>query len=356
VATSPLVAAVRTRDLRSLTRLLATHLGPIPAQAIVEAGRLGWQPGLALLEKRGADLNASFKNYRALHALIQEQPHAGGSSTPKRVACLRWLLKHGADPELPAAWPAARAIVIAAFVGDQSYVDALSSGAATTNIFSASALGDTRTVRTLLTRDSALALSRDAGLLTALHCCGGSRLGQKDARSAARLVEIARQLVAAGADVNAKTRTWGHDVDVAYFVIRSGQIETLTLLLGQGLDATAAIGTAAWENREEVVDLLLEHGAQIDRAVDHAKPVLNELVRWGQLKQARMLLKKGASPNVPDAEGWTSIHQAVSRGNVKMLRDLMAAGGDAERRDRSGRTPRAMARASPRKDLLAFLT
>src|SRR5690349_7984899 len=121
MAGSPLLAAIAAQDLTALRKALAKSKS-IPPRAIMEAGRLAWKPGLALLVKHGADLNASYRNYRAIHALIQEKPHEGGSSTPRRKACLEWLLAHGADPEQIGAWPAVRALVVAAFVGEPEYV------------------------------------------------------------------------------------------------------------------------------------------------------------------------------------------------------------------------------------------
>ena len=50
------------------------------------------------------------------------------------------------------------------------------------------------------------------------------------------------------------------------------------------------------------------------------------------------------------------MHQAVSRGNLKMLRDLAAAGGDPNRPDHDGRTPRGMAKKNGRDDLLSVLS
>jgi ankyrin repeat protein len=349
---TPVATAIKAKDLSGLKRALAKHAGPIPAQAIVAAAQLAWMPGLEVLRKHGADFNASFKNYRPLHALIQEKAHGKGSEAAPRVACLQWLLQHGADPELAAAWPAARALVIAAFAGEPVYVRALREGGARIDLFTAAALGETKTVRTLLAEDSSLALARDGGVLTALQCCGGSRLGRNDAGIARQLLEIARLLVDAGADVNAKTRSWGHDVDVAYFVIGSRQIDVLKLLLERGLDATAAVARAARDAREDMLDLLLEHGAKLDQAFEQTRPVLNELVRWGQFKQARMLLARGASPNVADDRGWTAVHQAASRGNVKMMEDLLAAGGDRTRRDKGGATPLDVARV---REIVALL-
>ena len=341
---TPVAAAVKAQDLSKLTRALAKHRGAIPAQAVVNAAGLAWLPGLKLLRKHGADLNASFKNYRAIHALVQEDPHKGGASTASRLKCLEWLLGHGADPELMGAWPAARALVIAAFVGDHGYVGAIRAAGARLDIFTAAALGDAKAVARFLAKDSALATARDGGLLTALQCCGGSKLGRTDAKAAPGLLDCARQLVDAGADVNAVTKSWGHDVTVSYFVIKAGQVDMLEFLLDHGADATVAVVAAAWDHREDILDRLLAHGANLTRAFDHKRPVLSELVRWGQFKQARMLLKKGASPNVPDDKGWTTMHQAASRGNVKMWEDLLAAGGDVQIKDHEGVTAAQLAR------------
>jgi len=347
-----IVTAVAAQDRDKLVAALARHDGPIPAQAMMNAGRLAWLPGIRLLVAGGGDLNASFKNYRGLHALIQERPHAGVRSTPARIACLTWMLGHGADPEQLAAWPQARALVVAAFVGDRGYVDALREAGARIDVFTASALGDAARVKKLLAKDPGLASARDGGLLTALQCCAGSKMGEGNRAVAKGLLGCARALVNAGADVNALTQSWGHQVSVAYFAIRSGQLEMLTLFLDHGLDATSAVATAAWEGRGDILDLLIARGADLGRACDHTRPVLNELVRWGQFSLARLYLSKGGAVNQADDRGWTSMHQAVSRGNVKMLKDLLAAGGDAKVADHDGRTPRGMAKKSGRAELL----
>jgi ankyrin repeat protein len=71
------------------------------------------------------------------------------------------------------------------------------------------------------------------------------------------------------------------------------------------------VSTAAWENRADILDLLIAHGADVDKALDHTRPVLNELIRWGQFANARLCLARGASPNRPDDRGWTAMHQVV---------------------------------------------
>jgi hypothetical protein len=331
---SGLNAAVAARDLASLERHLKTHRGPIPPRAIVEAGRLAWKPGLALLHKHGGDLNSSYRNYRAIHSLIQEKPHEGGSSTPKRVACLEWLLAHGVDPELTGAWPAVRAIIVAAFTGEPAYVDVLKSARTRLDVFAYAALGDAKRVTTLIVRDATVATAPDAGGVTALHCCAGSRLGRATKKIARGLLETARALVEAGANVNETVRSWGHDVDAMYFAIGSGQTDVVTLLIDHGADPTRGLPAAVWRQDYETAELLLARGARIDRATDGDRPILNELIRWGQFKPAIWLLEKGASSHVKDKRGWTALDQARSRGNKRMIQVVT----EAQARE-SGREP-----------------
>src|SRR5262245_9247604 len=165
-AAKKLTAAVRAQDFDALEQQLDAG-GAIAASDVVHAAGLGWRAGLALMVKHGGDLNASHRNYRPLHALIQEKPHHGGSSTPKRVACLKWMLSKGADPELTGAWPMMRALIVAAFTGEREYVTALLDGGARLDFFGDAALGNARKIEKSLGRDPALAHARDQGGVTA---------------------------------------------------------------------------------------------------------------------------------------------------------------------------------------------
>ena len=222
-------------------------------------------------------------------------------------------------------------------------------------MFTAAALGDARGVSRRIVDDPELVRARDAGVLTPLQCCAGSRLGHRQPDVAGSLVETARVLIDAGADLGAHARSWGHDIDVAYFVVRAGQTAMLTLFLERGLDPTSAIAPAAWDGRADLIDLAMAHGARLDEARERGRPILNELVRWGQFSQARLLLARGADPNVADDRGWTALHQAVSRGNAAMIEELVRAQGDGARPDRSGQSPRDLAKAKGRTDLMRLL-
>jgi ankyrin repeat protein len=51
--------------------------------------------------------------------------------------------------------------------------------------------------------------------------------------------------------------------------------------------------------------------------------------------------------------GWTALHQAASRGNIKMVEDLIKAGADIARKDAAGAVPADIARV---KAVLQWLT
>src|SRR5262245_171218 len=134
-----LIAALRSGKIAQVEAVVRTNpaVARQPA-AMMEAGRLAFQTALALLVKHGGDINASARQYRALHALLQEDAH-GAASAPsrERLACLDWMLAHGADPETTGGWPPARAIVTAAFVGRREYVERLRNAGAKIDGFAA---------------------------------------------------------------------------------------------------------------------------------------------------------------------------------------------------------------------------
>jgi ankyrin repeat protein len=320
---SDLVAAIAALDATALGRALDELEGHVPSRAMIDAARMAWKPGLVRLKKYGGDLNASYRNYRPLHALIQEHPHKGGSSTAKRTACLAWMLANGADPDLTGAWPSMRALIVAAFTGEAAYVNVVREAGARTDIFTAAALGNASKVETYLKQQPELATARDTGGMTALHCAAGSRMGRADRRTAKGLTDAVRALLDAGANPNEHVRSWAHAVDVMYFAIGAGQRDTIVLLLDRGADATAALPSAVWRQDYDTAELLLARGADVDRAIHEGRPLLNNLIRWGQFKPAMWLLDKGASATIADERGWTAVDQARSRGNERMLRAVV---------------------------------
>jgi ankyrin repeat protein len=147
-----------------------------------------------------------------------------------------------------------------------------------------------------------------------------------------------------------------------YHAASSKQAALFALLLDRGADATRALTNALWNGGDQfasLAEIALAHGADVNRAEAGNRPLLNDLIRWGQFGPARWLLAHGADPNRSqgrdgsETAGWTALHQAASRGNAKMVEDLIAAGADIRKKDANGARPVDVARA---KAVLQWLT
>lgn len=88
----------RGRVRRAASKTGAAGKAPRAAALVAAAGEAD-VGALKVLVGRGGDVNASWRNYRPLHALLQENAHAAapGRVEPKRVTYLKWLLAHRAD-------------------------------------------------------------------------------------------------------------------------------------------------------------------------------------------------------------------------------------------------------------------
>lgn len=327
----PVIEAIRARNLAALRGLVKSEPR---ANAAAECGRVAWLAGFKFLLSRGADLNAAFRGYRPLHSLLQEDAHnAADKPAAERLACLDWLLENGADPEKLGAWPAARAIIVAAFVGAPEFVDRLRKAGAIVDDFAAAGLGDRKPIGRTLARRPSFAQDRDGNGMTALQYAAGSRMEPK------ACCEIARMLVEGGADIGAKVQSWNHEVDALRLAGSAKNAGIFELLLDHGADPNEALTTAVWNWDDRLVELAMSHGAAPDEVRADSQPLLNNLIRWGQFKPAFWLLDHGAAPNLPDDKGWTAVHQAASRGNEHMMRAVLDHGGDLTSKDREGKTP-----------------
>jgi ankyrin repeat protein len=148
---------------------------------------------------------------------------------------------------------------------------------------------------------------------------------------AERHPDVVRELLAGGADVHARSKTSSRYVLLCcqdfqgdseggdyteeggftplLFAARTGDVESATRLLAAGanIEDTAPTGTSA-----------LVLAAHSDQGV------------FGTF-----LLEKGANPNA-DGAGYTALHAAVVRGNVGLLKALLAHGANPNVRQRKG--------------------
>lgn len=114
-----------------------------------------------------------------------------------------------------------------------------------------------------------------------------------------------------------------------------GNTGRMKLLLDLGADAngfeceTAGCWTplfaAAAANQYEAVQLLLAHGADVNKHLKRGQTALMIASYHGDTEMVRLLISKGADVNA-DCEGDTALNWAKQQGHSEIVRLLIAAG------------------------------
>lgn len=186
---------------------------------------------------------------------------------------------------------------------------------------------DTEMVKLLIDRGANVSAADDSAL-TSLH-------------RAAFDLEKTRLLVAAGADVKARTKNGQTVLQAA--ARRSPSAPVLRLLLENGAEISAAgpaggtaLTIAAAEGDLEAVRFLLSKGADPKTSPG----LMRGAARSRCVECVRLLI--GAGGNVSSAtpsSGVTPIHEAAARGDLESVRLMIAKGADARIADKRGYTP-----------------
>ena len=90
---------------------------------------------------------------------------------------------------------------------------------------------------------------------------------------------------------------------------------------------------------DEVNRLVLASGEVDSQTSDDEVTPLHLAAREGHKKFARLLVDKGANPNVQDVDGKTPLHWAVRKGHRKIVDLLLNKYADVNIKDNNGRTP-----------------
>jgi ankyrin repeat protein len=99
-------------------------------------------------------------------------------------------------------------------------------------------------------------------------------------------------------------------------------------------DGATALHWAAYEDDEEIVDLLIAAGARVNVANDLAIAPLYLASANGNAAIVKRLLEKGAAANAAAETGVTPLMQAARSGNVDVVRELLSHGADVDARER----------------------
>lgn len=126
-------------------------------------------------------------------------------------------------------------------------------------------------------------------------------------------------------------------------------------------DGFTALHLAAFFGSEEVADLLIAGGADVN-ALSHNQTIgrlatpLHSAIAGGRTKLARLLLDRGADVGARQDGGYTPLHLAASTGDAALVGELVGRGADRNPRADDGRTPLDLAREKNRPDIERLLS
>ena len=194
-------------------------------------------------------------------------------------------------------------------------------------------------------------------------------------------LEIAEELIAAGADVNTPDN-YGNtflsqeaedgnkkmvelliknkaDLNLGvplYKSLEFDKVETAKLLINAGADVNLNIPLKLVvelqyiEDMQEITELLIEKGADVnahDPEQEEGRAALHDAVKWNNFEFAESLLKYGANVNIRDASAWTPLHYSVyTHGDddldqdevMRIVKLLVKNGMNVNARDNEGNT------------------
>ena len=157
-------------------------------------------------------------------------------------------------------------------------------------------------------------------------------------------LEFIKQLIAHGADVNA--RVCG--VKSTPTVCAGDSTDTRTIFTNQWLyeDGATAFVRAAQSGDIELMKLLLEHGADAKIATSHNVTALavasgigwveGITFEWSKketLEAVNLCLKLGIDVNAVDSDGRTALHGAAHKGDVDVIKTLVEHGAKLDAKD-----------------------
>ena len=129
------------------------------------------------------------------------------------------------------------------------------------------------------------------------------------------------------------------------FAIEKNKPGCLKLLLGKGGNPNASDGNqfaihhAALSGNVELVDLLCQYGALINRCDQNGQTAVHYAVYYQNLPVLMTLIYYNARLSTPDRNGQTAAHYAVYYENLLILRTLVMAKANIDVCDQTGRSP-----------------
>jgi uncharacterized protein len=208
--------------------------------------------------------------------------------------------------------------------------------------FTAIKKGDITAVESMLNDDLSLANAKDSN-------------NQSAVLTAAYYHErkVAKLLVARGADLNLFEACAVGELPRVEAILK----ENPTMVNEFSADGFQPIGLAAFFGHTKVVKFLLVMGADYDTPSRNRLKVtpLNSAAAGGRIEIARLLLARGADPNMRQADAFVPLHAAAQNGQPEMVELLLRHGADKTLVNKDGKSAYDIVRESGHKELAEIL-
>ena len=146
-------------------------------------------------------------------------------------------------------------------------------------------------------------------------------------------IEAVKQHLAAGTDVNAKSKGNGW-TPLFYATSGGGQKEIAELLIAEGANVNAkdklgdtSLQVAAYQGHKEIAELLIAKGADVNAKDGDGVTPLDLAIRFNRTETAELLIAKGADVNAKGNNGETPLDLAILVGRDEIADLLRKHGG-----------------------------
>ena len=161
-----------------------------------------------------------------------------------------------------------------------------------------------------------------------LHLTASINLPDHPELEAADSIELARRLLDLGLPINGAAFTEGTwaATPLWYAVARGRNLPLARWLLEAGATPEHCLWAAAFRDDEDMLGLLIEHGAPLEAVAEGETPLLGA-IKVSRFRAASLLLAAGADPNYVDASGMTALHYLLKKGSAVEHLALLASHG-----------------------------